>query len=399
MTPFALAALFVASLAAIYALFMTFGALRIVRGVPMLRDVPLATRDAWPSLSIVIPACNEADAMQPANDARAALTYPSLEFVYVDDRSTDDTGAMLDRLAAGDSRARVIHIDALPVGWIGKVHALSRGVAASTSEWVLFTDADVVLAPDAVTRAMSFALERGLDHVAAFPTVDSRGLVLDAAIDAFARVGLVGGRPWEASDPQSPVAMGVGAFNLVRRDWIDRIGGLASMQLEVSDDVGLAQLLKRAGARTEAMLGTDTMHLMFYPTLTAMARGAEKAAIVARFNAVAVGATVAVLAGLELSPFVLAAMPLWPVTRAIALVAALMLTAANTTIARRVGHSIFPALLVPLGSMAMLYTMARGGIAASLRGALVWRGTRYEAADLLGAQRTRFDFVRRRTAA
>ena len=131
----------------VYWLWMAVGAWQVRRRVPVLADLPISPPRVWPRLSIVIPACNEAPAIQGAVESILAQDYPNLEIVLIDDRSTDETGVIIDRLAASDFRILRIHVTRLPDGWLGKVHALCRGAEASTGEWMLLTDADVHLAP------------------------------------------------------------------------------------------------------------------------------------------------------------------------------------------------------------------------------------------------------------
>jgi len=211
-------------------------------------------------------------------------------------------------------------------------------------------------------------------------------LLVDAALAAGSRVALVGGRIWRASDPTSPIAIGVGAFNLVRRSSLDLAGGLAARPLEVTDDMGLAQRLKAHGARTAVFLGTDIANLMFYPSLSAMARGAEKMALVFKFRASALLAAMSLLMLIELTPFFAPFAPLPVFLRVPAAVSAIVITWASYALQRRLDHPRLPSLLVPLGTVAMLYAFTRGGLAACTRKALVWRGTRYSAAELLAAQ-------------
>ena len=107
---------------------------------------------ALPSLSVIVPARNEATAIGPALASLLAQDYPGLEIVAVDDRSTDGTGDVLRALAAANPSLRVLRIDDLPSGWLGKNHALWRGAQRSTGTWLLFTDADVVFAPGTLRR-------------------------------------------------------------------------------------------------------------------------------------------------------------------------------------------------------------------------------------------------------
>ena len=119
--------------------------------VPRLHDVaPAGPGDPpLPRLSIIATAHNEERSMERALRSLLALRYPDYEVIFVNDRSTDRTGEIAERLSAGDARLNVLHIDELPAGWFGKTHAARRGAEAATGEVLLFTDADVVFAPDA----------------------------------------------------------------------------------------------------------------------------------------------------------------------------------------------------------------------------------------------------------
>ena len=127
-------------------------ALRLFRGsrrLPRLPDVSAeAPRGGWPSVSVIVPSRNEERAVEAATRALLAQDYPSLEVVAIDDRSTDATGRLLDALAAQDERLVVRHVTALPEGWLGKNYAMARGAEGARGEWLLFTDGDVLFAPD-----------------------------------------------------------------------------------------------------------------------------------------------------------------------------------------------------------------------------------------------------------
>ena len=177
-------------------------------------DVP----GALPSLSVIVPARNEATAIGRALASLLAQDYPGLEIVAVDDRSTDGTGDVLRELASANPSLRVLRIDALPSGWLGKNHALWRGAQRSTGTWLLFTDADVVFAPGTLRRTLAYALAERLDHLTLAPRLVSRSFMLGAfvAFFAYAFVALWGA--YLANDPTSKRGVGVGAFNLVRRE-------------------------------------------------------------------------------------------------------------------------------------------------------------------------------------
>src|SRR5215471_1706216 len=117
--------------------------IRSVRYLPVLSEQETRTPSLWPRLSVVVPACNEAPHLESAVLTLTQQDYPDLEIVLVDDRSTDNTGKIIDRLGQNDPRIRPVHVETLLSGWLGKVHALHRGVEEASGDWLLFTDADV----------------------------------------------------------------------------------------------------------------------------------------------------------------------------------------------------------------------------------------------------------------
>jgi cellulose synthase/poly-beta-1,6-N-acetylglucosamine synthase-like glycosyltransferase len=102
-----------------------------LRSLPILKDatasLPCHETD-WPLVSIIIPACNEAEHIETAVGSLLNQDYTALEVIAINDRSTDNTGDILDNLAKQDARLKVIHIESLAERWLGKVHALHNGV-------------------------------------------------------------------------------------------------------------------------------------------------------------------------------------------------------------------------------------------------------------------------------
>ena len=94
-----------------------------------------------------MPARNESADIPLSLQSRLADGYPDLEIVVVDDRSSDDTPEIISAFARMDARVKPVRVDELPHGWLGKVHALDAGVRRATGEWLLFSDADIEVAP------------------------------------------------------------------------------------------------------------------------------------------------------------------------------------------------------------------------------------------------------------
>jgi len=172
-----------------------------------------------PTLTIVVPARNEEAEIEAALRSLLQLDYPHYEIVAVDDRSTDQTGAIMDRLAAGPAsqgRLRVVHVKELPAGWLGKVHAMWLGAQQTQSDWLLFTDADCVFRADSVSRAVYYAGATATDHLVLFPTAHMRTLGERMMISFPQVMSSFAMRPWKVRDPNARDHIGVGAFNLIR---------------------------------------------------------------------------------------------------------------------------------------------------------------------------------------
>ena len=142
-------------------------AVQLTLGLRRVRQLEDWQADAMdlPRVSILVPARNEEPHVEEALQSLLQMDYPNLEIVAVDDRSSDGTGEILDRLAAGSPSLSVVHVAELPAGWLGKNHALAIGAGHASGEWLLFTDADVTMAPHTLRRAVSYAQQNGLDHL------------------------------------------------------------------------------------------------------------------------------------------------------------------------------------------------------------------------------------------
>jgi hypothetical protein len=380
------------ALSALYWATVALQLARAMRQVPQLAELRPPPPPRWPRLSLVIPACNEADTLEPALRSRLGEDYPELELVVIDDRSTDATGAIVDRVAAADSRVLPLHVTSLPEGWLGKVHALHRGAEAASGEWLLFTDADVHLEPGTLRTAIAYCEARGLDHLGVFPEVWSASFLLDVALGTFGRLVAMAARPHAVEDPDSKAAFGVGAFNLVRRSALERSPGLAWLKLELLDDAALGQMLKRSGARCAMALGRGRVGLTFYPSFGELMRGTEKNAFAGagRFSQARLVLSCLVLLLLEVTPF---AAPLafgHPLLQgAGALIAALAL-GTSVVGSRWMARPVLPTLLLPVGTLLFVGCLLRSGYLAHRRGGIAWRGTLYPTAQLRAG--ARYDF-------
>ena len=388
-----LAAYLAAALA--YWLWAAYAMLRVSRDIPRLSEVAPPDPPRWPRLSVIIPAANEADKIEAAARTLLAEDYPDLQIILVDDRSTDSTGEIIDRLASGDRRARAIHITTLPDGWLGKVNALQAGLGQATGEFVLFTDADIHFARGTLRKAVAYAVQERLDHLAAFPELWPTTVLLDAVIAAFIRQLFSLSRPWAVSDQKSRAFCGIGAFNLVRRAALDATPGLEWLRMETGDDMALGLLMKRSGARCGVIAAFGYLGLVWYRSIGEMARGSERGwATVLGFSFARAIVVALVMAGLELGPF-LALVPLATEEfrmigyGGIAVTAAYLATVFQAS--RWAGwRRLLPGLAGPLTAPLMAAMVLRSAWLGRRRGGVVWRGTLYTDDQLRAGSRIRF---------
>jgi hypothetical protein len=355
----------------------------------------------WPRLSIIVPGCNEGDKMEAAARTLLAQDYPDLQIVLVDDRSGDTTGAIVDRLAGEDSRVVAIHVTELPAGWLGKVHAMSRGLASADGELVLLTDADVHFRPGMLRKAVAHFEARGLDHLTALPGLWPASAILDGLIAGFIRQLMMLARPWKVADPSSPRFMGVGAFNLVRRAALQETGGLDWLRMEVADDMAVGMMMKQAGRKCEVVNAAGLLEMHWYQTCGQAMRCSERGwATPGDFHAAGMIVGAAVIAMLEASPVVmpvlLAAALVLPAGAALqaAAAAGLAVTAAFLVSAelmtRWSGGRILPPLLAPLLAGLAFFATARAAVLGLVRGGIIWRGTLYTTEALRQGRRVKF---------
>lgn len=206
-----------------------------------------------PKISIILAARNESKHLGDAIQKLLTQNYSNFEIIAVNDRSDDDTLAILQ--AIDDPRFKFVNVQQLPPGWLGKTHALDQGYRVSSGEWLLFTDADVKFSPDTLSDALCAMHVRSLDHLALFPKVELVSYFETVFVAYFSLTFNMRFRTWAARFRRSRAYVGIGAFNLVRRTAYEKIGTHKAIALDIADDMMLGKLLKQAGFRQMGMNG------------------------------------------------------------------------------------------------------------------------------------------------
>lgn len=374
-----------AYLAALFFLFQASILSLLWRGKRKMTEIPMVPSDstAWPSITIIVPARNEAATIEVGLQSLMRLDYPALRFVVVNDRSTDATGEILARLAGREPRITPLTVTELPAGWLGKNHAIHLAVGRSESELVLFTDADVQFAPDCLKRMVTLLQRDQLDHLTALPGLIAHGALLRSTLGAFSMSFTLFVQPWKNKNPRSKSALGVGAFNLLRRTSYLTVGGHQNIPMRPDDDLALGRLVKLLGLKSDCVDAVNEVRVEWYPSAWELARGLEKNAVSA-FNYSVVGAGTAVLL---LNPFFFLlplALPFLVEGTARGFAwAALGVFVFNYAYHLRAARLSLTCLaLLPVAGIFICFVSARAVVLTFWRGGIIWRGTFYPLSEL-----------------
>jgi hopene-associated glycosyltransferase HpnB len=222
----------------------------------------------WPSVCAVVPARDESGSLPQTLPALAGQDYPGdFGLIVVDDRSTDGTGELARRL--GGDGLEVVTGAELPRGWAGKVWALEQGrLAAGAPDYLLLTDADIAHAPWSVRRLVAESEAAGLALNSRMALLRCEASAERLLIPPFLFFFNLLYPMRRANDSRDRLAAAAGGCMLVRRDAIERIGGLGAIRGEIIDDVNLARHVK--GLREPIRLSvsrSDVVSVREYETI------------------------------------------------------------------------------------------------------------------------------------
>jgi cellulose synthase/poly-beta-1,6-N-acetylglucosamine synthase-like glycosyltransferase len=242
-----------------------------------------------PHVTILIPAKDEGAGIRQCLDSVFAQDYPSFDVIAIDDRSTDDTGKILDGIAAAEPRLAVLHIEpgTLPQGWLGKCHALHAGHTHVVNEiknqkskfknspaWLFFVDSDVTLEPQALSTALSMTLQRGYDALSIFTRLETHSFLERLMLPPLAAAWVI---MYTASltneDSRKNIAVANGQFFLIRREAYEAVGGHAAVRDQITEDVELMRLLKSRDFKVRIFMGAHLAATRMHSNLRQMFNG------------------------------------------------------------------------------------------------------------------------------
>ena len=341
-----------------------------------------------PSVSVVIPARNEARNVARCLASVLGNNYPAFDVVVVDDQSSDGTGDIARSTAAGDRRVQVIETGSPPEGWFGKQWACQTGANATEGEILLFADADTVQSRDLITRSVNMIQRRSADlfsilgrqELGSFwerlvqPQVFGIMSVRYGGTESITRSRFVSNK----------IANGQCLF--VRRDSYEELGGHSLVKSHVADDLMMAQRYFARGKRVVVAEGLNQLSTRMYTSLAELIGGWGKNVFAAGRDSVPFG-----WFGRKLFPFLLFSGPTFGFVPAVVLLLGAVVALPQSVfvwaiIAQaalllwwgyvywQIDESPLYALLAPLGALVVFYIFFR----AALRGnRVVWKGRSY----------------------
>lgn len=322
-----------------------------------------------PRVSLLIPARDEEATLRASLTHALAQRYPELEILVLDDRSEDGTAALVEEAAAGDPRVRLLRGAPLPAGWMGKNWACRQLADAAAGEVLVFCDADVSPAPDALRRTVALLEEAGA--VTAIPRQRFGGWVERAVVPLVVQLPVVALLPLRlvGSTRAPSLSMANGQWLAFRREAYEAAGGHGAVRAEVLEDVALARRVKRAGARLVVALAPRLLEVRMYSGGGEVRQGFRK-----NLFPLLGGRPATLAAGLAL--FALAAVYPWAgaaLGAPWALTALAMLLALRIVSAVCCGLGAGSVLLHPVGAL-LAMGIALESFAAHRRGGASWKG-------------------------
>ncbi|RHW41154.1 glycosyltransferase [Neobacillus notoginsengisoli] len=351
------------------------------RSLDRLEDeVPLGE---GPLLSVVVAARNEEAHIKKSVLSQLNQTYRNVEWLLVNDRSTDQTGKVMEELKLMDDRVQVIHIEELPEGWLGKNHALYQGYLASKGDRILFTDADVESNKYAFAKALGYFERNGLDHLTAAPNMRADGFWLKSFVAFFLFGFSYYKRPWAANNPKSKIGIGIGAFNLVSKAGYESFGTHEAIKMRPDDDLQLGLKMKQAGLKQRIASALTLIEVEWYGTLREALAGLEKntfAGLHYRLSMVVFAVFGTFVS--QVLPFFTLFIPdrtivLLSLGNIIGIAVLYMLVLRKMT---RFSPVLFAAF--PLTASIFIYSIIRASYLTLKRGGIIWRGTKYSLKEL-----------------
>lgn len=228
------------------------------------------------SVSAIVPARNEAANIVAWLHDVLLQTHPAERVIVADDCSDDDTATVARNAVRGEQGVEVASFGSPPAGWVGKNWAAYNAASESRSDWLLFSDADVRMAPHALSAALALVHELGADAISLSATLECEGWLQRQIMPVIAAIIFSGMPVFLVNDDRAPTGLLAGGFLLVRRTAYEQVGGHRAVRASIAEDRDLAERLKAFGYRIRLADGAQLIRVRMYRSAREMWMGWRK---------------------------------------------------------------------------------------------------------------------------
>jgi chlorobactene glucosyltransferase len=343
------------------ALWLAWRGERTYRGLPEL--FPQQGGTDLPPLSIIVPARDEAKELPRLLSSLLSQEYPAVEVIVVDDNSNDATGQV-----AVSIGAKVVRIDELPKGWLGKPHACQRGAESASGEWLLFTDADTHHQPTSASSAVRYALRNGLDGLSGFLKQEPASR-LEALVLACGFSGLFAG-------PGQVRGMFNGQYILVKRDVFKASGGFEPVRMSPLEDIAFGSRLLELGYNAPLLRGDNLASVRMYKSVPHLWHGMARLGSGSLSHSALAALLTVIITAQVVTPLIYLALALsgglhWAIVPAAWILSGLMVL----PWVRRIDSASL-ALFAPFGSLFIIFAALWGLLLRLTGSGYLWKGRR-----------------------
>lgn len=347
-----------------------------IRKLPILQEQQIS-KNINSGVSIVVAAKNEEARIYEAVSSMLSIESQQLEVIAVNDRSTDSTLQQLEKLKQAHpqgARLQIVTIEVLPSGWLGKNHAMYQGALLASHEWLLFTDADIIFAPETLQKSLSCVSKNNLDHLTLIPQNEAGTFLYKAFHSYWSILGV-----WNFIQLRHA---GIGAFNLIRKEVYENIGTHNNLRLTPDDDLKLGKRIVSMGYRQQLGFGRGLISVQWYENIPQVVKGLEKNLFAfMRYS-------IAAASFFSLCIFVLHVLPFFgllffPSPSGYFFTAAAAIYFMMYWINQKyAGENALYFIFMPWNGLLFIYCLLRSTFRTLVRGGVEWRGTVYSLKEL-----------------
>ena len=364
-------------LVAVIVSYLTINMLHIVR----LKTV-FGPLDFTPLVSVCVSARNEERSVGACLESLMKQDYPHVEVIAVDDHSEDATAEIIQTIAKQNDNLKFVSGAHLPTGWFGKSYALCQAASYANGEYFLFTDADPIFEPNAITSAVYRMQNDRLDVLTLMPRAVFGSFwerTIQPVIFAFI-VGLTQFR--KINDQKSSKAMGIGAFLMFRRSAYQKVGGHEQVKDCIIEDIALAKSAKLNGLIFLIADGKAVLSIRMYHSLKEIWVGWRKNIFFALKRSVFwTFCHICTVLGFQVGAYLIFVYNLfsgssWELITLSGL-GAFLVWVTGTKLCDELKISILNAVLFPLGAFVMVGIILNSMVQSLFKGTTEWRGRVY----------------------